>query len=53
LQSLWAWNGSAWYFYAPSLDNTNELAAYTASKHYLDFGTNTLTPTTGFWVNKP
>jgi len=22
-------------------------------KGYLDFGTNVLTPTTGFWVNKP
>ncbi len=54
LTTLWAWSGSSWYFYAPSLDNTGGLAAYTVSKGYLDFGlTTTLAPGTGFWVNKP
>lgn len=55
LTTLWAWSSeqSAWYFYAPSLDNSGGLAAYTASKSYLDFGTTTLSMGTGFWVNKP
>lgn len=55
LTTLWAWNStqSAWYFYEPSLDNSSGLAGYTASKGYLDFGTGTLAPGTGFWVNKP
>lgn len=55
--TLWAWNaaGSAWYFYAPSLDTSGGLAAYVASKGYLDFGASgkTLGSGTGFWVNKP
>jgi len=56
LTTLWAWNSSltSWYFYAPSLDNTNGLAAYTSTKGYLDFGsTGTLAPGVGFWVNMP
>jgi hypothetical protein len=55
LTTLWAWNSSqsAWYFYAPALDNSNGLAAYATSKGYLDFGASTLTPAMGFWVNKP
>ena len=55
LTTLWAWNNaqSAWYFYAPSLDNTGGLEAYTASKNYLNFGTGVLAPGSGFWVNKP
>lgn len=55
LTTLWAWNSSqfAWFFYAPALDNSGTLAAYAVSKSYLDFGSKTLTPGTGFWVNKP
>ncbi|OIQ71822.1 fibronectin type III domain protein [mine drainage metagenome] len=56
LTTLWAWDSgkSNWYFYAPSLDNTNGLGSYIASKQYLDFGTTgTLSPGVGFWVNKP
>ena len=53
LTTLWAWDASQlnWYFYAPSLDAT-ALANYIASKQYLGFGTRTLSPATGFWVNK-
>ena len=55
LTTVWAWDSSrtSWYFYAPSLDNTNTLASYALSKGYLDFGSNTLAPGVGFWVNKP
>ena len=55
LTSLWAWDSSQseWYFYSPALDNDGTLFTYIASKGYLDFGSSTLTPTTGFWVNKP
>ena len=55
LATLWAWNASLgnWYFYAPSLDRSGGLANYTASKHFLDFGSRVLDPTTGFWVNAP
>ena len=55
VNSLWAWDAarSNWYFYAPSLDASGGLSAYIASKNYLDFGTRTLDPTTGFWLNKP
>jgi hypothetical protein len=55
--TLWAWDASLtnWYFYAPSLVNAGTQAAYIASKSYLDFGAanKTLSPGTGFWVNKP
>ncbi len=53
--TLWAWDATqtGWYFYAPSLVNAGTQANYIASKSYLDFGTKTLTPTTGFWVNRP
>jgi hypothetical protein len=52
--SLWAWDAALakWYFYAPSIDATNELATYTTSKGYLDFGVKTLTAGIGFWINK-
>ncbi|MBI2319416.1 MAG: hypothetical protein HYU75_21060 [Betaproteobacteria bacterium] len=55
LTTLWAWdNGQGnWYFYAPNLEKSGELSAYIQSKYYLDFGTRTLGPTTGFWVNRP
>lgn len=55
LTTVWAWDSSkaSWYFYAPSLDNTNSLGTYTTTKGYLDFGTGTLSPGVGFWVNKP
>jgi len=55
ITTLWAWDAAQtnWYFYAPSLDNSGGLAAYIATKGYLNFGTGTLSPTTGFWVNKP
>jgi len=55
LTSLWAWNNllSKWYFYAPNMEASGSLADYVRQKNYLDFGALTLTPTTGFWVNKP
>lgn len=53
--TLWAWDASkiSWYFFAPSLQQSGGLASYNASKGYLDFGTKTLTASTGFWVNMP
>jgi len=55
--TLWAWDAvkTNWYFYAPSLDalGASALSDYITSKRYLDFGTKTLDPTMGFWVNKP
>ena len=61
LTTLWAWDAgqTLWYFWAPNLVNNGGLAAYLASKGYLDFaalpGTpmGTLSPTTGVWVNLP
>ena len=55
LTTLWAWDGTLtnWYFYAPSLDNSGGLATYIASKSYLNFGTKTLAPGMGLWVNHP
>ncbi|MDP3650854.1 MAG: hypothetical protein Q8R67_04135 [Rhodoferax sp.] len=54
LISLWTWDAinSLWYFYAPTLEQTGGLAVYNASKGYKDFGSNTLTSTTGIWMNK-
>ena len=53
--TLWAWDAQAtnWMFFAPSLVNSGTLSSYINSKGYLGFGTKTLTPATGFWVNKP
>ena len=53
--SLWAWDPSmpAWRFYAPSLHSNGTLDTYIQSKQYQSFGSKPLTPTTGFWVNKP
>jgi len=55
LTTLWAWDSalSSWYFYAPSLDSAGTLTTYITSKNYRSFGSNVLTPTTGFWVNRP
>ncbi len=55
ITTLWAWDSTAanWYFYAPSLEANGGLTNYISGKGYLDFATKTLTPTTGFWVNKP
>ena len=57
LTTLWAWDTehSNWYFYAPSLEaqGGTALSDYTTSKGYLDFGSRSLDPTTGFWVNIP
>lgn len=55
LTTLWAWDSvkSKWYFFAPSLERSGGLAAYVASKSYLDFGARLLDPATGFWVDKP
>ena len=61
LTSMWAWDAvlGNWYFWAPSLVNSNGLAAYLASKRYLDFAdipgspAQTLQTVTGFWVNLP
>lgn len=54
--SLWAWdaNQPAWYFYAPSMNTSGELAAYIQSKGYSDFATigKKLTQGVGFWANK-
>ncbi len=55
--TLWAWDATLanWYFYAPSMDadGTTTLSSYIASNRYLNFVSATLTPQTGFWVNKP
>jgi hypothetical protein len=57
LTTLWAWDSAAgnWMFYAPSLLNAGSLALdnYITTKGYVSFGNKTLTPVTGFWVNKP
>lgn len=57
ITSLWAWDAplSKWYFYAPNLEaqGGTALTDYITSKNYLDFGTKTLDPTMGFWVNTP
>jgi hypothetical protein len=55
ITTLWAWNSALknWYFYAPNLDNLGTLSSYITSKSYLGFGTKTLDPTMGFWVNHP
>jgi hypothetical protein len=59
--SIWAWDTvtPGWYFWAPSLVNSNQLQSYIQSKGYLDSTTipnspmGTLTPNTGAWVNRP
>ena len=55
LTTLWAWDAavSNWMFFAPSLVNSGTLSTYISSKGYLGFGSKTLTPAMGFWVNKP
>ncbi len=61
LTSLWAWDAAkqSWYFWAPSLVNSNELAGYLSSNKLLDFATlptapaGSVAPTTGIWVNLP
>jgi streptogramin lyase len=55
LISLWAWDASSsrWLFYAPSLDANGSLSAYAASKGYMTFGSKTLSPNMGVWVNMP
>jgi hypothetical protein len=55
LTTLWAWDAQAtnWMFFAPSLVTAGTLDAYVTGKGYQSFGTKTLTPSTGFWVNKP
>lgn len=60
LITLWSWDAALanWYFYAPNLEANggtalDALSDYIASKNYLNFGAKTLTPTTGFWVNRP
>lgn len=54
--SMWAWdaNHAAWYFYAPSLSASGELASYIQGKGYLDFSTagKKLLQGVGFWINK-
>ena len=54
LNTLWAWDSASsnWYFYAPSLEADGSLPTYVTSKGYLDFGSMSLLPSTGFWVNK-
>jgi alpha-tubulin suppressor-like RCC1 family protein len=61
LTTLWTWDASqgAWYFWAPNLVNNGGLTSYLAGKGYRDFTfrpslpAGTISPTTGFWVNKP
>lgn len=57
ITTLWAWasQNSTWNFYAPNLDNLGTLASYRTDKGYGNFTSAqaTLSPTTGFWVNKP
>lgn len=61
LTTLWAWDvvTSGWYFWAPSLVNAGTLNSYVSSKGYLDFSNlpstpaGTISPGTGFWVNRP
>jgi hypothetical protein len=54
--SLWAWDpvNSKWYFFAPSLNLSGELASYVQTRDYLNFETTgkKLLQGTGFWVNK-
>ena len=42
-----------WFFYAPSLEASGGLDNYILGKKYKSFGSKSLTPTTGFWVNRP
>jgi len=53
--SMWAWDSanSRWYFFAPSLSTAGTLSSYISTNGYESFGTSVLSPTTGFWVNKP
>ena len=57
LITLWSWDAALtnWYFYAPNLEANGSavLDDYIAGKNYLNFGAKTLTPATGFWVNRP
>jgi hypothetical protein len=54
LTTLWAWDSaqSNWFFYAPSL-SSSALTSYASGKGYQVFGTKVLSPSMGFWVNKP
>ena len=54
LTTLWAWDSaqSNWFFYAPSL-SSSALATYATGKGYQVFGSKVLSPSMGFWVNKP
>ena len=54
LTTLWAWDSaqSNWFFYAPSL-SSSALTTYAAGKGYQVFGSKVLSPSMGFWVNKP
>ena len=59
--TLWAWDATKqnWYFWSPSLFNSNGLESYITSKNFLNFSAipgppgGTLSPMTGFWVNTP
>lgn len=55
VNTIWSWDAikSGWYFYSPSLFNNGTLSSYINSQLYESFGSNTLTPSTGFWVNMP
>ena len=57
ITTLWAWDAAvgAWYFYAPTLNETGGLANYIESKGYKDFTAagKTLGAGAGFWVNRP
>jgi alpha-tubulin suppressor-like RCC1 family protein len=55
--SVWAWNEplAKWYFFSPSLYRDGSLAAHIQSNGYLDFvaSNKSLSPGTGFWINRP
>src|ERR1035437_2069206 len=56
LITLWSWDAllANWYFYAPSLEASvgTALSDYVTGKGYLNFGTMTIDPAMGFWVNR-
>lgn len=51
--TLWSWDNpsNSWFFHAPALAASNELAAYIQSKGYKSFGASTLGKGLGFWIN--
>lgn len=56
LITLWSWDAplASWYFYAPGLEASGGtvLSDYATSKGYLNYGSKSLDPAAGFWVNR-